>query len=67
MAVNTAGVTSAGELALDSLVGTVRLVVANLTAVVALSSYAAALGLVWAIPSEVAGLSATMIDVSMEF
>jgi hypothetical protein len=67
MAVDATRVTSTSELALNSLVGTVRLVVADLTAVVALSSHAAALGLVWAIASEVTGLSATIIDVSIEF
>jgi hypothetical protein len=46
MTINSAGVASARERTLDARVGVIRLVVTDLTAVVALAGEAAALGLV---------------------
>lgn len=58
MALFITGVTGACEGALNALVGAVRLVVTNLTAVKALSSEAASFGLVRAIAGVVASLTA---------
>jgi hypothetical protein len=65
MAFDTTSVASAVERTLDALVGTVRLVVADLAAVEALASQAATLGLLRAFASEVAGLVAAVVKVSM--
>jgi hypothetical protein len=65
VALNTTGIASAIERTLDALVGAVRLVVANLSAVEALASQAATLRLVRAFAGEVAGLVATVANVSM--
>jgi hypothetical protein len=65
VALNTTGVASTVERTLDALVSTVRLVVADLSAVEALASQAATLGLVGAFACEVAGLVAAVASVSM--
>jgi hypothetical protein len=60
MALDTTSVTGTVERTLDALVETVRLVVADLSAVVALTSEAATLGLVRAFAGKVAGLVAAV-------
>jgi hypothetical protein len=61
VALDTAEVASAVEGTLDALVGAVRLVVADLTAVEALAGQTAALGLVGTLTSEVADLVAAVV------
>lgn len=60
VALDTTGVAGSGELALDTRVGTVSLVVTDFAAVVALASETATGGLVWTLASEVTGLSAAV-------
>lgn len=57
----TAGIAGSGEGTFDALVGAVRLVVADLAAVEALSSETAALGLVGALAGEVTSLAAARL------
>jgi hypothetical protein len=64
VAFNTTGVASARERTLDALVGTVGLVVANLTAVEALAGETASLRLVGAVAREVASLAAAACTIS---
>jgi hypothetical protein len=60
VALDTTGVAGSGELALDTRVGTVSLVVTDFAAVVAFASETATSRLVWTFASEVAGLSAAV-------
>jgi len=60
-----AGVAGSAEGTLNTLIGAVCLVVTDLAAVEALASETAALGLVGALPGEVASLAASVLEVSM--
>jgi hypothetical protein len=60
VALDTTSVAGAVERTLDALVGTVRLIVADLSAVVALAGETATLRLVGAFAGEVAGLVAAV-------